>query len=1041
MNRVRLVLLLLAAAGGAAAAPFGTAYPLLGEFSDLALDESRSVLYLANFTASRIDVFSTATNALQQPIQLGINPSAIALSPDNRNLLILNFGSPSLFLLNLDNRSVQTTALPDLPPPQTNIPNLPRAAAFGSDGTAIIVTSGEVLKFDPATGQVTVLLQNLNVIGGTPTPEPATPAEIVNARMAASADRNTLFIISQTTNLAYAFYFSVPDQKFISIGCTTPVVTPTTFASVAPNGSLLFGGGTLFDRQMRILADFVPSGVLPIKVAPANPTAPPPPPNVVIGASEFSRDSSTIYASFFDSSSLSAAPFLYVLDSDNLTIRDRILLPDQLAGKMVSDSAGAKLYALSQKGLTIIPIGSLNSAPRLTASSDTIVFRFNVCNKLTATATFDVVNQGPGSVDFTLSTNMPGLSLSQTSGTTPAHITATFDPNQLFNVKGTTLGLINVSSNGAVNIPGSIRVLANLQDTDQRGTIFVQGGTLRDLLIDELRQRFYILDSSRNQLLVFDLNDFSLKATVRTGYFPLHMAIAPDQKTLLVTNAQSETISKIDLNTLQPTGFVYCPCRAYPRSIAVSTNAILVTTAIDRQETVTNSSNQPVQVIVTEGRMNRVDLTAGVARELATMGIFTNNLSPKSLLTATPSGSRILIAEDVPGQGSTATGGIAKIYDAQSDSFILARAISSAPLKGDAAASDTGLYNAGAVLLGPSLAPLTQFNDAPNLQNGFVFVGGGIVRTLGPATGGGPGLITRVDPTTLQSVHPVKLAEAPLQLLDDQPLRRSLAGASDGSKFITLSSSGFEVIPGSFDAFLPPPAISSVTNSATFSGPVAPGSLISVFGNNLAPLTTSAGSVPLPTFLADACITVNNLPIPLLYLSAGQINGQLPFEVNGAASMVIHTPGGVSDPFNFQVSAAAPGLFSSDFSGQAPTPIPIILRAFNQQPVTPSNPAHRGDILVMFGTGFGNVSPGLGSGQAAPVGALFNTTLTPTVTIGGVQAEVLFSGLAPGFVGLNQLNVKVPLNAPLGFQVPLQITSGGVSTQTFLVRVQPEMEQ
>ena len=275
----------------------------------------------------------------------------------------------------------------------------------------------------------------------------------------------------------------------------------------------------------------------------------------------------------------------------------------------------------------------------------------------------------------------------------------------------------------------------------------------------------------------------------------------------------------------------------------------------------------------------------------------------------------------------------------------------------------------------------------------------------------------------------------------DQPLRRSLAATSDGGKFITLSSSGFQVIAGSFDAFIPPAAIGAVTNSATFAEPVAPGSLISIFGDNLAPLTTRAGIAPLPTFLADTCITVNNLPIPLLFLSPGQINGQMPFEVSGAASMVVHTPGGVSEAFNFQVPEGAPALFRSTFGGQAPAPIPIIFRAANQEPVTFSNPVHRGDVLFMFGNGFGRVSPGLGSGEAAPLGSLFSTVLKPAVTVGGRSAEVLFSGLAPGFVGLNQLNIRVPLDAPLGFDIPLQITSGGVSTEAFLVRVLPLVEK
>ncbi len=1042
MARLFFLLLTLAAGWSAAAATFGTTHPILGEFSDLALDEARGVIYLGNFTANRIEVFSLATRTLQQPIRLGITPSAVALSPDGRLLLILNFESASLFLLNLETRAVQTVAIP--PVPEVAVQNQPRAAVFGSDGAAVIITTHQILRYDPATGALTTLENIRAVLGSLPVPQPSFPAEIVNARMAFSRDRNTIFAVGALNiQLFFDLFYDVPTRTFTYRPCTSLLREPMRFASIAPDGTRAMGGHLLVDRQLHRLADFVPSGELPIRIAPAVPTAPPPNApapraGMVVGGHEFSRDGSTIYANLVESSAPGTAPVLYVLDSDNLTVRHRILIPDRLTGKMVSDLAGNTLYALSESGLTILPVDRLTSAPLVGTSVDVIGFHFNVCNRFRATASFDVIHRGGGSVDFTLSSDMPGLEFSPASGTTPARVTVTFHSDALFNVKGTTVGLINVSSSAGVNLADPMRVLVNLQDTDQRGTIFVQGGTLRDLLIDEVRERFYILDSAKNRLLVFDLNDFSLKQTVRTGYFPLNMAIAQDQRTLLVTNAQSETVSMINLDTLQPEGFLYCDCNHYARSIAVSTRAILLTSAVDRGKLLQTADRQQVQVIVTEGRMNRVDLASRTARPVARMGIFENLLSPKSFLTASPSGRFILIAED-----SSPTGGVglAKIYEAESDTFVLARAISERQLRGSVAASDTGLYNAGAVVMGSSLTPLAEFRDDPNEHNGLVFLGSQIVRTMRPAKGGGPGLIARVDTSTLRSIRPVKLAEAPLGLLEDQPLRRSLAATSTGTKFITLSSSGFTVVPGTFDAFVPPAVISSITNAATFREPVASGALIAVFGDNLAPLTTRAGATPLPTFLADSCLTVNNLPIPLLFLSSRQINGQMPFEIQGAATAVVHTIGGVSEPFEFQVLDTAPALFTSTFGGQVREPVPIIYRAFNQEPVSLSNPVRQGEVLFMFGNGFGRVTPELASGEAAPLGRLFSTRITPVVTIGGRPAEVLFAGLTPGFVGLNQLNIRVPLDAPVGFDIPLEITAGNVKAETVLVRVLPPLER
>lgn len=1045
MSGVRLFLMLALGVGATApAATFGRAYPLLGEFSDLALDEPRSLLYLSNFTAGRIDVWNLNSGSLEAPIRVGINPSSVALFPDGKSLLILNFTSPSAFVVNLETRAVQTLAIPPVAdaagvPVPANL-NLPRAVAFGSDGAALIITSHQLLRYDPASGLIAVLVPQLGpLLGALPVPQPTFPPEILNARMAVSEDRNTIFVVgSFQPTLHFAFYYDVPTRRLVS-RCASAVSSPVRFASIARDGLKFMGGGVLFDRQLRVLADFVPSGQLPIKVAPTTvsappPNAPPPRPEAVIGGTEFSRDGATIFASLVDPTARDGPPLLYVLDSDNLTVRERILIPDRLFGKMVSNAAGTKLYALSEAGLTVLPIGELAVAPRLAPGQDIIGFRFNVCSKLPTTVTFEVVNLGAGSVPFSLSTDMVGLRLEPSFGTTPATITATFDPEKLNNVRGTALGTIRITGASAVNVAESVRVVANLQDTDQRGTIFPQRGTLRDVLIDDARQRFYLLDSERNRLLVFDLNDFSLRRTVRTGYFPLHLATTRDQKRLLVTNAQSETISVINLETLEFEGFVYCPCSAYPRSIAFSTNATLAITAVDRPRTFRTADNQTsVQLVVTEGRVNRVDLARHVVVEpAASLGIFINDVSPRSLLTATPNGALILIGEDA---------GLAKMYEADSDTFVLARAISDRPLRGGVAATDAGLYNAGAVMLGSSLIPLAEFRDSPDEHIGLVFTGNQIVRTLKPATGGGSGLITRVDAGTLQSVRAVKLAEAPLGFPEDQPLRRSLSGTSDGRLFVLLSGSGFEVVPGSFDAFVSPPVARSVVNAASSTGPVAPGSLISIFGDNLAPLTSRAGAAPLPTFLADTCLTVNNVPVPLLFLSPGQINAQLPFEVTGNATLIIHAPGGVSDPFAFDTATAAPALFQSNFGGQASPPLPIILRAFNQEPVTVSNPARRGDVLVLFGNGLGRVSPPLASGAAAPAGALFRTVAQPAVTIGGRPAEVLFSGLAPGFVGLNQLNIVVPPDAPLGFGVALQISSGGVTSETVLARVAAELER
>jgi uncharacterized protein (TIGR03437 family) len=101
-----------------------------------------------------------------------------------------------------------------------------------------------------------------------------------------------------------------------------------------------------------------------------------------------------------------------------------------------------------------------------------------------------------------------------------------------------------------------------------------------------------------------------------------------------------------------------------------------------------------------------------------------------------------------------------------------------------------------------------------------------------------------------------------------------------------------------------------------------------------------------------------------------------------------------------------------------------------------SRPARAGEFLSIYCTGLGAVSNRPTLGSAAPSNPLAQTSATPTVSIGGVNAQVIFSGLAPGFVGLYQVNVRVPETAPVGAAVPLILTIGGVQSNTATIAVE-----
>ncbi len=235
--------------------------------------------------------------------------------------------------------------------------------------------------------------------------------------------------------------------------------------------------------------------------------------------------------------------------------------------------------------------------------------------------------------------------------------------------------------------------------------------------------------------------------------------------------------------------------------------------------------------------------------------------------------------------------------------------------------------------------------------------------------------------------------------------------------------------------FLGPAA---TVSAATFIGGtgVAPGSLVSVFGAELSTESAQASSIPLPGALAGRYVEINGrLRAPLLFISPGQLNMQLPVETPGGAQQLIVRLSDTDEPIaggTIIVTPTQPGLFtvSQDGNGQA--------LAVNQDGTinSPASPAPRGSVITLYGTGQGPTSPVVADGQAAPSGPLAVTTALPTVTaqdcirpnsmcvqVGAKFGEPLFSGLAPGFVGLWQVNVKIPEgdDVLVGDAVPVNI--------------------
>ncbi len=206
-------------------------------------------------------------------------------------------------------------------------------------------------------------------------------------------------------------------------------------------------------------------------------------------------------------------------------------------------------------------------------------------------------------------------------------------------------------------------------------------------------------------------------------------------------------------------------------------------------------------------------------------------------------------------------------------------------------------------------------------------------------------------------------------------------------------------------------------------GVASPGSIISIYGTNLAGAASDASGVDgpfLPSGINGTDVRIAGRQAPAFFVSPTQINVQVPFETEPGDAQVFVVRGGsvFSAPYTLRVARTSPGIFITT-AGAA------VLKNADFSLVTSANPAAAGDVLTIFCTGLGAVTPRVASGALAPPGPFSLTTDQPTVSVGGRDAEVLASLLAPGFAGLYQVTIRMPSGVPAGNQ-PVVITIGGV---------------
>jgi len=360
-------------AGSALAGTFGKVVSIGGHASDVALDEPRGVLYIANFTANRIEIMSLQSNTIQTSLNVAAQPSAVSVSPDGHWLLVAHYGnnaapaSPTNGLTLIDLRNNYAKQVFVLPDP-------PMGLAFGANNRALVVTTKNFLIFDPA-GSISVLTSiAAQAAKSLPVPAQNFPPNIVAASVASSPDGQFIWGFGDTLEFRYTVSTGALDSSMYT---SSPAMAPRT-VSVSADGSFATLGWTLKDSNLYNLAQFPNAGG-----------------TLNIGTTQIDSSRHLIYSQMSPASASSVPPpVLQINDDDNLTVRESLSLPENTAGKSTLKRDGSIMYAVSDSGVLVLPVGSLNQWPRLAASVEDLVFRGNFCDRTVGTQTFVVTDPG-----------------------------------------------------------------------------------------------------------------------------------------------------------------------------------------------------------------------------------------------------------------------------------------------------------------------------------------------------------------------------------------------------------------------------------------------------------------------------------------------------------------------------------------------------------------------------------------------------------------------------------------------------------------------
>jgi YVTN family beta-propeller protein len=914
----------------------------LGETpSDVVLDELRGMLYLVRSSANRVDVYDYVNKRLLNPISVGTFPVSAAMSPDGGTLYVTNATSTSVSIVNLANNQVVNTL---------SLPVRPEGVAVGNDGRVLITTQGTgtnnqlqtLLLYDPrqdAALQLTAIAHpasistanvNQNVFLGRPiTPFPG--------RLRVTPDGNFIVgmvAINQQLNTAQTTMF-VYEVASGTVLRTRTVTGQSTVLSMAPDGSRFMAGASQYDFATLNVNGQVSAQNLPFNLPTGNSF----PAAVNQGGSVFSPDGATLYSAFnYTATAIGQRPTANILLIGNprhLGVRLGIRMPESVLGKMVITSDGSQIFAISESGFMTLPVGNLFDYPILQPETTQIFLASDPCNKGIASADLRVSNLGRGRLTFSVpsltAAPINGSVVAQVaSGLAPSTVRFTMDPGRVninrrpgTNVYNTNNGqaiTVNLNSLEAINIPNTIRIFMNSRQPDQRGLIFPiptlsnqinPPRALRDIVLDEPRNRIYIANSGFNRIEVFDTQRLKFLEPLEVGQFPQHLAISPDRSTLYVGNVGGESLMTVDLETLTVTGNVEFPPN--PRSGTANPPTI------DAMAMTLSG----LQFVTNDGRVWR---TLGNQAIIRTGGTLPANgiVGGNRFMTATPGGEyAMLLASNTGG----VVGSSGYLFDAALDTYTTTRVVFqnayasyTAPVS---AAVGGNYFLAGGLILGSSLTPIggverpgaVQNVVGPNGQVTQVSVSAGnrntfatlsidanrFLRVSTPVRTSAVAVTRDEERTTIELVDVRTQSESIAGILPENPAffvsgstqqinvpGRMMAVDSRGTVYL-LTVSGLTMVPttATNTASRPtlPQGARSIVNANDGTTTYRVGSFLAINGTGLAAAAT-ADTVPLPTVLGGSCVTFNDIPLPIISATPTQIVAQIPPEVRPGLNIV-----------------------------------------------------------------------------------------------------------------------------------------------------------